>query len=66
LGKFMAARVRKKPSRYLLTLQQGSDETLKDFVVCFNSERMIVEDPTDDMVYAALYQGLIGCHRKSH
>ncbi len=24
----------------------------------FNAEKMTVEDPTDDMVYAALYQGL--------
>jgi hypothetical protein len=47
LGQFMAAQTRKKPSRYLLTLQQGSNETLKDFMAQLNFEKMIVEDPTD-------------------
>jgi len=54
----MAARVRKKPSGYLLMLQQGSGETFKDFVARFNSKRMTIEDPADDMVYATRYQGL--------
>lgn len=58
LGPFIEARTRKKSFGYLLTLQQRSDETLKDFVARFNTEKMIVEDPIDDMVYAALYQGL--------
>jgi hypothetical protein len=42
----------------LLTLQQKSEETLKYFVARFNMEKMAMEDLTDDMVYAALYQGL--------
>jgi len=63
LGQFMVARVPKKPSGYLLTLQQGSSETLKDFMACFNSKRMTVEDSTDDMVYATLYRD---CHQNSH
>jgi hypothetical protein len=48
----------KKPSGYLLTLQQRSGETLKDFVARFNAEKMTVEDLTGDMIYATLYQGL--------
>jgi hypothetical protein len=32
--------------------------TLKDFMARFKSEKMAVEDPTDDMFFAALYQGL--------
>jgi hypothetical protein len=55
LGQFMAAQTNKKPSRYLLTLQQKGGETLKDFVARFNTKKMVVEDPTDDMVYVALY-----------
>jgi len=51
----MAAQTNKKPSRYLLTLQQKGGETLKDFVARFNTKKMVVEDPTDDMVYVALY-----------
>jgi len=27
-------------------------------MACFNSKKMTVEDPTDDMIFAALYQGL--------
>jgi hypothetical protein len=52
----MAARTHKK--RYLLTLQQGSNETLKDFMARFNSEKMTMEDPPDEMIFLALYQGL--------
>jgi hypothetical protein len=57
-GQFMAVRMPKKPLGYLLMLQQGSSETLKDFMACFNSKKMTVEDPTDDMIFAPLYQGL--------
>jgi len=46
---------RKKPSGYLLRLHQRSNETLKVFVTPFNREKMAVEDPTEDMVYVALY-----------
>jgi hypothetical protein len=47
LGQFMAGRTRKKPFGYLLTLQQKSSETLKEFVAGFNVEKMTVEDPPD-------------------
>jgi len=39
----------------LLTLQQGSSETLKDFMARFNLKKMKMEDPIDDMVFLALY-----------
>jgi hypothetical protein len=42
----------------LLTLQQGSKETLMDFMARFNFEKMTVEDPTNDIIFVALYQGL--------
>jgi hypothetical protein len=37
-------------------LHQHSNEYLKEFVARFNREKMAVEDPTDDMVFATLYQ----------
>lgn len=45
LTQFLATRVRKKPSRHLLTLRQRDDESLKEFIVRFNLEKMDVENP---------------------
>jgi hypothetical protein len=36
-------------------LHQRNNETLKEFMTQFNREKMAVEDPTEDMVYATLY-----------
>jgi len=47
--------MRKKPSGYLLTLQQRNNETLKKFMGRFNLEKMAFEDHTNDMVFTALY-----------
>jgi hypothetical protein len=58
LVQFMAARTRKKHLGYLLTLQQCGNKSIKEFMAPFNLEKMAMEDPTDDMVFAALYQGL--------
>jgi hypothetical protein len=58
LTEFLAFRTRKKPSGYLLRLHQHSNKTLKEFMPWFNRENMAIEDPTEDMVYAALYQGI--------
>jgi hypothetical protein len=55
LMKFLAFWTRKKPSGYLLRLHQRNNETLKEFVTQFNWDKMAVEDPTEDMVYATLY-----------
>jgi hypothetical protein len=55
---FLAFRTRKKSSGYLLRLHQHKNETLKEFVTRFNREKMAVEDPTEDMVYVALYQAI--------
>jgi hypothetical protein len=41
-----------------LSTHLRSNETLKDFMAHFNLEKKTVEDLTDDMVFAALYQGL--------
>jgi hypothetical protein len=58
LTEFLAFRTRKKPLGYLLSLHQQSNESLKDFMARFNRERVTVEDPTEDMVFAAIYQGI--------
>jgi hypothetical protein len=57
LTEFLAFRTQKKLSGYLLRLHQRSSETL--IVTSFNREKMVVEEPTEDMVYAALYQDIL-------
>jgi hypothetical protein len=58
LTEFLAFRTRKKPSGYLLSLHQQSNESLKEFMARFNQEKVTVEDSTEDMVFAAIYQGI--------
>jgi hypothetical protein len=55
LAEFLALRTRKKPLEYLLTLHQHSNETLKKFIVWFNHEKITVENPTEDMLFATIY-----------
>jgi len=58
LTEFLAFRTRKKPSVYLLTLHQQSNESLKEFMAWFNREKITIEDLTEDMVFVAIYQGI--------
>jgi hypothetical protein len=58
LTEFLAFRTKKKPSGYLLSLCQQSNESLKVFMARFNREKVTVEDPTKDMIFAAIYQGI--------
>jgi hypothetical protein len=58
LTKFLAFRTQKKPLGYLIILHQHSNETLKEFMAWFNQEKIMVENPTDDMVFAAIYHGI--------
>jgi hypothetical protein len=55
---FLAGCKRKKPSGQLMAMRQKEGETLKDYVVRFNQAKLTVDSPTEEMVYAALYQGL--------
>jgi hypothetical protein len=59
LTQFMTSRTRKKPPSYLLTLKQRSGETLKQFITRLNLEKTEVEEPSDDLVYSAIYHGLL-------
>jgi hypothetical protein len=55
---FLAGCKRKKPSGQLMAMRQKEDESLKDYVVRLNQAKLTVDSPTEEMVYAALYQGL--------
>ncbi|XP_059439812.1 uncharacterized protein LOC132172342 [Corylus avellana] len=59
LTQFMTSWTRKKPPSYLLTLKQRNDETLKQFITRFNLEKTEIEEPSDDLVYSAIYHGLL-------
>jgi hypothetical protein len=58
LTMFLAFRKRKKPSGYLLTVHQQSNESLKEFMAQFNREKIKIKDPTEDVVFTAIYQGI--------
>jgi len=58
LTMFLAFRKRKKPSGYLLTLHQQSNESLKEFMAQFNREKIKIKDKTEDVVFTAIYQGI--------
>jgi hypothetical protein len=57
LTQFLVGCKRKKPSSQLMAIHQKKGKSLKDYVVWFNQARLIVDNPTEKMVYAALYQG---------
>jgi len=41
-----------------MAMRQKEGESLKDYVVRFNQARLMVDSPTEEIVYAALYQEL--------
>jgi hypothetical protein len=41
-----------------MAMRQKEGESLKDYVVRFNQAKLTLDNPTEEMVYAALYQGL--------
>jgi hypothetical protein len=54
LAQFLATRKRKKSVIYLLTLRQRNEESLKDFILHFNKEKIEVDSPDDKMMLNAL------------
>ena len=58
LSQFLATRKRKKSVTCLWTLRQGKEETLKDFMLCFNKEKLKVDSPNDKTMLNALMQGI--------
>jgi hypothetical protein len=58
LGQFLATQKRKKNPTCLMSLVQGKDESLKDFMLRFNKEKLMVESPNDQMVLSTLMHGV--------
>ncbi|XP_059446517.1 uncharacterized protein LOC132178073 [Corylus avellana] len=58
LSQFLATQKRKKNPTYLLSLIQGKDESLKDFIVKFNKEKLTVESPSEQTILDALMHGV--------
>jgi hypothetical protein len=59
ISQFIAGRKRKKPSTYLFTLKQRQTESLGDFIIRFNHEKLTVDDPKEDLVFDALLNGIL-------
>jgi hypothetical protein len=58
LTQFLATRKRKKDPTCLLTLRQDKEESLKDFMLRFNREKLEVDTPDDKTLLCALMQGV--------
>ncbi|XP_059455075.1 uncharacterized protein LOC132185298 [Corylus avellana] len=58
LTHFLGSRERKKPSEYLLMLHQREGESLKEFMIRFNAEKLKVEDPTKGVIFSAIHNGI--------
>jgi hypothetical protein len=58
LTQFLATRKRKKSVTCLLTLRQGKEETLKDFMLRFNKEKLEVDSLDDKTMLNTLMQGV--------
>ncbi|XP_059446601.1 uncharacterized protein LOC132178164 [Corylus avellana] len=58
LGPFLAVWKRKKNPAYLLSLVQGKTESLKDFMLWFNREKLTVESLNEQTVLLALMHGI--------
>jgi hypothetical protein len=60
LTQFLATRKRKKDLTCLLTLRQDKEESLKDFMLRFNREKLEVDTPDDKNVTLRLNAGCTG------
>jgi hypothetical protein len=58
LTQFVSGRTRRKPRGYLLSVGQGPNESLKDYLWRFNQEKLETESAPDDFIYGAIFQGL--------
>ncbi|XP_059437733.1 uncharacterized protein LOC132170676 [Corylus avellana] len=57
LSQFLATKKRRKNSACLLSLCQGKEESLKDFMHRFNKKKLLVDNPGDQTVLSALWHG---------
>jgi hypothetical protein len=58
LTQFLATRKRKKNATCMLTMCQGNEESLKDFMLRFNKEKFEVDSPDDKTMLNTLMQGV--------
>lgn len=58
LSQFMAGIVRGKPAESLMTIKQGSQESLQSYLKRFNLERLAAESHTDELAHCVVYQGI--------
>jgi hypothetical protein len=58
LAQFVSGRIRRKPRGYLLSVRQGPNESLKDYLWRFNQEKLEMESVLDDFIYGTIFQGL--------
>jgi hypothetical protein len=57
LAQFVSGRARRKPRGYLLSVQQGPNKSLEDYLWRFNQEKLETESAPDDFIYGAIFQG---------
>ncbi|XP_059441976.1 uncharacterized protein LOC132174319 [Corylus avellana] len=58
LSQFLATQKRKKNPAYLLSLVQGKEESLKEYMLRFNQEKLMIENPPEQTVLDALMHGV--------
>ena len=55
---FLATRKRKKNVVCLMSIRQGKEESLKDFLLWFNKEKLQIDCPNEETIINALMHGL--------
>jgi hypothetical protein len=58
LTQFLVGRKRRNPAGCLMSLHQGPDESLEDYIIRFNQEKLATENLSKEFIFAALYQGI--------
>lgn len=58
MAQFIGARQQKKPSTHLLSVTQRANESLRDYVVCFNTKSMQIEGYSDGVTLTMMIAGL--------
>jgi hypothetical protein len=58
LAPFVSGIARRKPRGYLLSVQQGPNESLKDYLWRFNQKKLETESALDNFIYGVIFQGL--------
>ncbi|XP_059658660.1 uncharacterized protein LOC132304983 [Cornus florida] len=58
IGHFIAGQKHRRPATYLLTVKQQKGESLRDYIGCFNTEMLQVEEADGKVALAAFMGGL--------